>query len=727
MKKTFILSGILVCIAMLQTSCVRETPELDGESSLVEISLRAGSGSASKSGFDGTDVVWRSGDMISVFDSALKNRKFSTEDSGKSADFTGRALESETYYALYPYLSSNEMTSPGKISVEFPSRQRVTPRNWADSVNLSIGKTAAPLYGSTMIMKNLGGYIEIALGESDSKIVALTVSSGAGENISGPASVDYTGEEPEVSPSAGGSTAITLIPEGESFSADSYFAVACPTTLSDGLNLSLRREDDYFGTIHHSAEQIKRNSFKGTVISVDLSQIEWKEPVKDTLKVEFVRYNESKDNYPIFQPFTENLPANLTSPSADRVEQMYYLKENGYPFFFSATYFTTNPNYGVRLGSAGDYILLPAMPGKRLESVSMVFGLNADIEYKAGIYTDSVNPVPVPGGEELSIGTEAQLKTFTWNLTESAEGTAYRLRRGEGNTHFRIFSLTLVYSGHDVAEVRSATINEAAIEDGTLSVDADITALHEEAGTISWGVEYRLEGATVWTAGPVGTGTKVQAAVEGLEDAVYFVRVWARADSYPPVYSEEYRIVLRAKLEISLLPFNAERWTWAGEGTVTFPTEENKKTTPNVELGIDPWILSGRYSLGFCRYDLVTKSAHAFDYWSDVDGYINVSTSSIIMLPGVKNYRLTKITITVSEKFAIYVVDAPNNTKATINGKAVYISGNKCLVDKPNVFDLNAKLADAPTQPGVPYYISPQNSKTEMQIKQLDLVYELSE
>ena len=157
MKKTFILSGILVCIAMLQTSCVRETPELDGESSLVEISLRAGSGSASKSGFDGTDVVWRSGDMISVFDSALKNRKFSTEDSGKSADFTGRALESETYYALYPYLSSNEMTSPGKISVEFPSRQRVTPRNWADSVNLSIGKTAAPLYGSTMIMKNLGG------------------------------------------------------------------------------------------------------------------------------------------------------------------------------------------------------------------------------------------------------------------------------------------------------------------------------------------------------------------------------------------------------------------------------------------------------------------------------------------------------------------------------------------------------------------------------------------
>ncbi len=97
------------------------------------------------------------------------------------------------------------------------------------------------------------------------------------------------------------------------------------------------------------------------------------------------------------------------------------------------------------------------------------------------------------------------------------------------------------------------------------------------------------------------------------------------------------------------------------------------------------------------------------------------------MLPGVKNYRLTKITITVSEKFALYVVDAPNNTKATINGKAVFISSSKCLVDKPNVFDLNAKLADAPTQPGVPYYISPQNSKTEMQIKQLDLVYELSE
>lgn len=719
MKKTILFSGILACLAILLASCVRENTETASEAPLVEMSFNAGCAGGARSGFDGTDVVWRSGDMLSVFDASNKNRPFVTSDSGVSAQFSGRAIESGEYYALYPYLESNSMSAPGKVRVNFVSNQRVVPGSWADSVNLSMGKTPAPLYGSSLSMKNLGGYVQIDLGESEYDIVAMTLSAGAGEALTGPADVDYTGDAPVSVPASGASSSITLVPESGHFIPGTYYAVACPNSLADGLNLSLRRADNYLGVMHHASTSIPRNSFHGNVISVDPSQIEWQDPIRDTINVDFAVYEEATQKMKVNQPFTETLPSS-TTVSSEKTDHTYYLKNSGYPFRISASYLSNDASYGLRMGGDGDYITLPAIPGKRLQQVKMVFGLNSNTAvFTAAIHPDSDGAAPVAGGERVNINYMSQGKEFTWNLTNSAEGAAHRLVRGAGATTFRMFSLSLIYIGRDVPQIMSVAIKGASLEEDTASISAEVTALHQDAGTIFWGTEYRLKNSSLWNAGPSGTGTQVNATIEGLEeDAEYSVRVWARADSYPPVYSEEAAIGGQPPvLNISLLPFNSGTWKWAGEGTQDIPDASAKLTPPDVAGGAHHWTVRRRYDVAFCRYELIKNKEHSFDYWSDADGNINISTSSVIQLPGIKDYVLTNLGVSSTVKTHFYLIDAPTSQKT--NGISVFKTGT-------TTWDLNLETkltGDAAAQPGVSYYLSTQNTGVPLAITRLTLTY----
>ena len=169
-----ILFTTLVFAAFLSASCTKDY-SAPADEGLVEMSFSAGRTATSRSGFDGTDVVWTAGDKISIFDSSLKNRRFATTASGASAVFTGRARESASYYALYPYLQDNAMSSPGIMNAHFLPRQRAVRGSWADSVNVSVGKVNAPLQGSKVMMKNAGGYVKINLAESTDRKVAISL------------------------------------------------------------------------------------------------------------------------------------------------------------------------------------------------------------------------------------------------------------------------------------------------------------------------------------------------------------------------------------------------------------------------------------------------------------------------------------------------------------------------------------------------------------------------
>ncbi len=713
MKRHIIRIGICAIAALLTLSCAKESispvTENDG---LQEMSFNVGSSELSRTAFDGTDVVWKPGDKMSIFDVTMKNRRFSTTGSGVSASFTGRAKESTTFYAVYPYLTGNTMTIPGIATVLLPIRQRVSPGTWADSVNVSMGKISGQLDGSSFVMKNVGGYVKIVIPEGSDEIVAMSLRAPGGEMIAGDAEVNYTGDEPIASAGADASSSISLLTDSSRFIPGTYYAVVRPTSLSGGLELSLRRADDYSTIVRSDAAAIVRNSARGTTITLDPSTAVWNEPVRDTIYVTFLNASNG-----VNQPFTENMQA-VGSPSGNRTEGTWYLKDSNQPFYFNATYLNINSTTGLRMGTTGDYVRFPAIPGKRLESVKMEFGLNsATASYFAGIYTDSDPSVPVPGGEDIETGTEAQGKILSWTLSGTNEGEQYRLRRGTGGTAFRIRNLTLVYSGHHVAEVKQVKVTSASLEEGTGNVVGTITAVHPEAGVIRWGIEYRRDGATIWTNGPSGEGLAINATIPDLGSDNYYMRVWARADSGPVVYSEELKLLGTGPLVISMLPFDDVNWTWAGSGTQAFPTENNKKTTSDQKDVWDNWTLRGQYASGFYPWNLNNRTFTAYDYWGDTDGYFHMSTRGIIKLPAIPQYRLSKVTVTCS-KDAIQFSVCSQTTAMNMHGKDIR---QNCTANTKLSWDFVS--LDVTTQVNTNYYLAHNSAGKEAVLTEFTLTY----
>ena len=98
MKKSII--ATVFAVAAVSVSCTK-VPEQGGGISMV---FHAGSEALTRTALaEGNAVVWERCDAISLFDPSRTNNKFTTEDSGPSADFAGEVSGQGAYYALYPY------------------------------------------------------------------------------------------------------------------------------------------------------------------------------------------------------------------------------------------------------------------------------------------------------------------------------------------------------------------------------------------------------------------------------------------------------------------------------------------------------------------------------------------------------------------------------------------------------------------------------------------------
>lgn len=715
--KIIILPLSAIVAAGLVSSCTRETGGQEFLEELVEMSFSAMSGGAtSKSGFDGMDVVWHAGDEMSIFDGSLRNRRFSAAEGGTSAVFTGRAKESGTYYALYPYMSSSAMTEDGIVETIIPARQRAVSGGWADSVNVSAGKISGGLDGGRITMKNVCGYVKIIIPDSIGNLVALSLRSRGGEALAGRMRLTLTGDIPQCAPAESGtySSVVLVSPDGV-FRPGTYYMVVAPTALAGGLELSVRRSDDRTATLCCNAGEVVRNSASTTSFILEPATLTWEEPAVENITVNFLT-----ESLGINQPFTENMSA-VGNPSSERVSKAFYLKEGGYEFYFNATYLNINSTMGLRMGQAGDYVLLPAVQGKRLTQVSMEWGLNSvTASYTAGIYTNDDVPVPVAGGEVLDTGTESQGKVLTWTLTGADEGVRYRLRRGTGSTNFRIRTLTLQYSGHDVAEVRSVHVTDATMEDGAGTVKGDIEAVHADAGVITWGVEYRREGASAWTSGPSGEGTTIEATLTGLEKDTYYVRLWAKADAMTAVYSEEVKLLDTAPLVVSLTPFDKTYWSWLGNGSLTLPMADAKKQTSATQGEWDYWLVRGQYTSGFYPWNLNGKSPlYAFYYWGDENGCLHISSRGLLLLPAIEQHRLVEVSLTSTQSSAVEVSVCGSTTSIKINGEDIRATTS---AGTPAVWDLTTLAS--PTAAGTPYYLAHNSNNVELVISDLTLTYE---
>lgn len=232
MKKSII--ATVFAVAAVSVSCTK-VPEQGGGISMV---FHAGSEALTRTALaEGNAVVWERCDAISLFDPSRTNNKFTTEDSGPSADFAGEVSGQGAYYALYPY-NVEAGISGSVISTVLPSSQEAEEGGFRTGLNLSVAEADAQ---DRLIFKNACALVKFTLGESMQDIVKAVLQGNDGEFLAGPVEIDVSSETPAaVVIEKNGVAAAEELELAGTFSAGAdYYFVSVPVKLSKGLTLTL--------------------------------------------------------------------------------------------------------------------------------------------------------------------------------------------------------------------------------------------------------------------------------------------------------------------------------------------------------------------------------------------------------------------------------------------------------------------------------------------------------
>lgn len=94
-------------------------------------------------GTDWRGVEWQLGDAISVFDKNNANNRFGNYDEGDLGKFSGTAVESDSYIAVYPY--NKQMVCNGKTvsGLSLPSTQEAVAGTFAQNLSLAWAQTTS--------------------------------------------------------------------------------------------------------------------------------------------------------------------------------------------------------------------------------------------------------------------------------------------------------------------------------------------------------------------------------------------------------------------------------------------------------------------------------------------------------------------------------------------------------------------------------------------------------
>ena len=173
-------------------------------------------------------VAFAKGDMITLYDSKSSS-EFTASGDGSSTTFTGKAVKSDSYSAVYPKLA-NPARYGGKVNVTVPVIQKAGNGKIPEG-----GIATASTTSDQLDFSWLTGIIGLTIPESE-KVVSLEISAADGEMIAGDIQVGVSDG------SLGGGSSNKIILQADSFAGE-FFAVALPCTLTEGLTLTVVDED----------------------------------------------------------------------------------------------------------------------------------------------------------------------------------------------------------------------------------------------------------------------------------------------------------------------------------------------------------------------------------------------------------------------------------------------------------------------------------------------------
>lgn len=214
---------------------------------------------------DGASIVWSNSDDIKVFSggSGSTFTVSSISREGKTAQFSGLAKKSDTYYAFYPDQSLSNIED-GVITAILPEDQTAVAGSFGNKANLAIAKTG----NHYLYFRNVGALLRLTLQADGIKQIRLE--SLGGEPLSGQAQIDWNDGNPSVK-MLNPSPSVTL--NGNFENGKTYYFVIFPGTFASGLKMTFFK-DGYKATLNNSKVlTIARNGNKsiGTIKESQLS------------------------------------------------------------------------------------------------------------------------------------------------------------------------------------------------------------------------------------------------------------------------------------------------------------------------------------------------------------------------------------------------------------------------------------------------------------------------
>lgn len=235
MKRFIII--LTLCISF-GASCSKEKVN-DGSEKAgpVELTLNFGNTRTVVSGQG--DILWESGDCVSIFD-LQGNNKFTTTDSGSSASFTGSAFKVARYFVLYPY-NSEAYYSDGVIRTTLPTRQQARTGSFGSGANIATTKLV--LAEGSATMRNAAAYVKFDLNAQDSDVKSITIRSKSGKALSGKVNINISGENPVMTPQASGTTDSAAIASETKIASGTYYICVIPSGENTGIRLTVELEN----------------------------------------------------------------------------------------------------------------------------------------------------------------------------------------------------------------------------------------------------------------------------------------------------------------------------------------------------------------------------------------------------------------------------------------------------------------------------------------------------
>lgn len=149
--RNFLWTLPLAAVTLIMAACSNDEI-IDGESQLGETVKMTFTADAPQtrtillpveSGTDWRGVEWQLGDAISVFDKNNANNRFGNYDEGDLGRFSGTAVESDSYIAVYPY--NKQMVCNGKTvsGLSLPSTQEAVAGTFAQNLSLAWAQTTS--------------------------------------------------------------------------------------------------------------------------------------------------------------------------------------------------------------------------------------------------------------------------------------------------------------------------------------------------------------------------------------------------------------------------------------------------------------------------------------------------------------------------------------------------------------------------------------------------------